>query len=535
MLLDIVGVPVTFGRPTFIQLWGSYSAHNLAIFLESMDYEPLLNSDYEEDRFISSKSRRSSSSVCVESTSIELKTNDSQSKTTDSAIIEDYWPHPLSMKSWSDDDQRILQSLKDINRKSRYFCIVKKRIASFNPIYLNELKSIDLSYRDGSRGYTSVRSCVKFVDFFLKPCFDVLTLSSIDTNGEKAERDEDGNITVSAALHQLPSTLSGISFSTGDPGFLWIRLQDIMNLPEVATRFIAEDYEECTEFFSDRRAHSNFLEVSEGFFLSFCSFHLPSSCDSVPDSDVFLDEDGDECFMRKLFIYATAQVIITFEVDVVSIDCIDHVGNEGKDGLNKAGLKDQSRGLPRYKSSTRRSKIEKSLLLFDQRDVYLRYQQKGMSYLISDLITKSLALQDPLLVFCYKGISYYQQQIKDNKITDRLGRGADGDPLSAEETGIRIREIESCLVLMKDHIEEGLSVINHLCNLVQKNTCVDRFLSGSVGSSCLRPFHSARDNYQFAISCLKQDVIESFHLQADLKAVIKLRERRTAVRIWIEV
>ena len=88
---------------------------------------------------------------------------------------------------------------------------------------------------------------------------------------------------------------------------------------------------------------------------------------------------------------------------------------------------------------------------------------------------------------------------------------------------------------MKHHIEEGLSVINHLCNLVQKNTSVDLFLSDSVGLSSLRPFHSARDNYQFAISCLKQDLIESIHLQADLKAVIKLRERRTAVRILIEI
>ena len=86
---------------------------------------------------------------------------------------------------------------------------------------------------------------------------------------------------------------------------------------------------------------------------------------------------------------------------------------------------------------------------------------------------------------------------------------------------------------MKDHIEEGLSVINHVCNLVQKNACVDRFLSGSVGSNSLVHFRFAEDNYRFAISCLKQDLLESSHLLEDLKAAIKLRERRTAVSILI--
>lgn len=500
-----------------------------------MDYEPLLNSDFEEDRFKSSKSRRSSSSICIGSTSIELKISDPQSEPTnsDNVDIEDYRPRHSSLKRWSDDDHRILHSLKDLNRKSRYFHIVKNWTVNFNSFYLSEHESSHMPSQDGSRGYTSVRSPVKFVDFFLKPCFDISTLSSINKSGVTAECDNDDKITVSVNVDQLPSMLSGISFGTGDPGFLWIRLQDIMNLPEVAARFITGDIEECSAFFSDRRAHSTFLEVSEGFCLSFCSFHLPSSCDGVPASDVFLDEDGGECFMRKLFIYATAQVVISFEVDVISIDSIDLAGKEGKEGLSKAEVTGQCRGLPRYRSCTRHSKIEKSLSFFHEKDDYLKCQRKGISYLITDLITKSLALQDPLLILCYEGISYYQQHIKDNKITDRLGRGADGDLFSAHQTGVRIRQIINFLVLMKDHIEEGLSVINHVCNLVQKNACVDRFLSGSVGSNSLVHFRFAEDNYRFAISCLKQDLLESSHLLEDLKAVIKLRERRTAVSILI--
>ena len=497
-----------------------------------MDYEPLLSSECGSGGFATVALSQSSNFTRKGSISIESRDSDSQCLRTNTSIIQDYWLSRLSHTGWSDVDRQILHSIKNLNKQSRGLFIGADRSLTLICCNLKGREPQDAFSAYGTRRHSDARASVKFVNFFLEPCYDVLSPRTTDKNCKIADHKTFDTMTLSVGPDQLASTLSSISFSAKDLGFLWIRLQDIINLPEVAARFIDGDAEECFAYFSDRRAHSTFHEVSSGFYLSICSFEIPSSSDRAATSDTFLNESR-ESYMRKLYIYATVQIVISYEVDFYLIDSINPEMTEDKKGQRKENFGNENSGIRNKKDNDSQSKIEDSLSSSGLEDNYLRFQQKGISYLIATLLNKSLALQDPILKFCDRGISYYHKQIKDINIADKLERGADGEIFSAEEAGVRVREIENCLVLIQGHILESISVISQICARAKESAQLSHYLLDARGASGIRYLYTAMDNYRFTLSCLKQDLLESAHLHEDLKAVVQLREKRTGVRIWM--
>lgn len=103
--------------------------------------------------------------------------------------------------------------------------------------------------------------------------------------------------------------------------------------------------------------------------------------------------------------------------------------------------------------------------------------------------------------------------------------------MSAAVAGVKVREIENCYHIIQQCISEGLQVTQKLLEYTHIHPPI--MVTQDHHNDRYYKYHCevVRDVYLFALENVKQDMLESTHLQEDLKAVIHAKERKTGVRL----
>jgi hypothetical protein len=167
-------------------------------------------------------------------------------------------------------------------------------------------------------------------------------------------------------------------------GVLWIHLKSDKCIPQICQRFsIHGGLALC---FTDKRAHSSLVEGKDSFLLSLCGYNIDRSTSRVVNT--------------KLFIYAAEGLVITYELDLIP-------------PIETEAPSNSSRGF-----------------IFDAvacnlEHAYPLYCKQGVGYLIFDLLTANLELQNSLLKFCYRCVLCHKQRLfsmseRDSAIVNTL-------------------------------------------------------------------------------------------------------------------
>lgn len=393
---------------------------------------------------------------------------------------------------WSESDQLRLQSVEHLCTQSRKQATgVQSKIfslteASMDSLYTRGEKlhtSINLIgfYGDGKSGYANYRG--------------EGYVSEIDNLDCDTGEDEVGTIT-SVNSRNLLHSLKRCKQNPGHgQGFLWIRVHDISSLTDIASVFDLDEI--CIASFKNLRTQSEFFLTHDGFFLSICSFHLSQNLAERDGIDFERGAFGkNQCSMRKLFIFVTDKIVLSYEVELTSqVNGTIAVVNQQPTDFILADA-EINRGA---------------------------YRKSGKGYLIAKLLGKSLSIQDSLFESCHDGLSYYSQQVRSLHTNNMKMRGAGSTGFSShEEVSVRVLEIENCILLLQSHLSEVVSVISESCNKAAVNNT-------SEGSEIKRFLLVARGSAYYAASNLQQGLLAASHLRKTLKAIVQMRERRMGV------
>ena len=167
-------------------------------------------------------------------------------------------------------------------------------------------------------------------------------------------------------LHgDLPKILK--EMNAADEGLLWLRVQEPTILKDLAGAL--NMHELCASGFSDLRAFSSFVPVSDGLFVSFCNFVL----------------NGTKINMYKIFVYVSKHVCVTYEREIMPNLLIGF--DESQPECTSPQI------MRRYHSIGRQC------------------AKMGGIYLISALALQSLASQDTLIDFFSRNLFYFRQKV----------------------------------------------------------------------------------------------------------------------------
>jgi len=353
-----------------------------------------------------------------------LLDSDSEMKET-----EDIDGTVVSRIEWSSSDQQRLGKIQNMHRQSRLSIDEKPNVIAILPSTSASIQLIrcfpQSNNEDECINLTSTSSHSNQI------LLDHNSKSNIN-HYDNDNKNQIGNKGQKIPYHQIFSTLSTINFPENRRGVLWIKMNDLLCLPQINKRFHLHD--EFITCFSDRKAQSSFLESSQGFFMSLCLFRSqttnPTVGEELYESD--MDIELSDFVMSKLYVYFTDQLVITYETDISICENPHNIRHNIWDCHNEP--------------------VGETVMKEISTD-YSKYCIHGVGFLLSRLIRESLSLHKPLLEHCYRGISFYKQKLL----------ALDGDMLEAA-SHLKVREIESCLLLLEKRLSEGLEVISQLCN-----------------------------------------------------------------------
>lgn len=147
--------------------------------------------------------------------------------------------------------------------------------------------------------------------------------------------------------------------------FLWIHVTDRFVLKDLAIRY--DIHELCLSGFADFRAHSSFIPVAGGCFVSFCTFVMI----------------GTDISMTKVFAYLSKGLCITYE--------------KGIHPVASCSVKQQSIIVARV--------VEK------YNSLLLKLLKHGPVYLLYSLAHHALILQDSIIDFFSRTLYYFKQMV----------------------------------------------------------------------------------------------------------------------------
>jgi hypothetical protein len=111
-------------------------------------------------------------------------------------------------------------------------------------------------------------------------------------------REANGKVLTAVNYDRFDSKMSKLMTPTN--GFLWIHIDDLSCLDRLFHKF--QIHQLYHPYFTDLRVHSVFIESETGFFVSYCSCYF---------------ENYDIAKMKKVFIYVSSNLCLTFEHDVL--------------------------------------------------------------------------------------------------------------------------------------------------------------------------------------------------------------------------
>lgn len=195
-------------------------------------------------------------------------------------------------------------------------------------------------------------------------------------------------------------------------GVLWINIKDSICLERVFEHFNLHPINLI--YFQDLRAHSTFIENSNGLVLSLTSCRL---------------HERETCVMSKLFVFVCKGLCITFEHELMP-------------ALDRP---------PSFHSSPVEA-VSRSLMAHID-DSYDRFAAIGAPFLMFELVVEALALQDTLLEFCSIAIFHFSSCIKQSNMN-----------LFDGVFDRQVRTMESVLVMLDTQTKDSLQATQQLAD-----------------------------------------------------------------------
>ena len=272
-------------------------------------------------------------------------------------------------------------------------------------------------------------------------------------------------------------------------GVLWIQLQDLSTLNDISAVFKLHPMVKTS--FTDLRARSTFVSIDPNklFVLTLTFCHLRTN--------------GQHCGIAKLFVYVSKNVIITYESEVLSVSEETH-----DDILNMEYY--------RYDQEIVNAINNKLDFLLPELCNY------GTPFLLYNLAIEGLRLQDQLVEFCSRSISFHKQ------LVDKVQNDINNSFIFR-----KVRILESSLVLIKSQIVTSVNAIdrcmggsgknvryesnNELKNDEQLNYRTDPYLNYAL------------DAYYYVEDTIIRKVDEVQGLHSDMESLSQLVTARIAL------
>ena len=197
-------------------------------------------------------------------------------------------------------------------------------------------------------------------------------------------------------------------------GLIWIQLQDLSTLNDITAVFDLHPVIKLA--FTDLRARSTFVPIipNESFVLTLTFCHLRTN--------------GQHCGIAKLFIYVSKNIVITYESEVLSV-------SEDSDDI--LGI-----DIFIYDQEIVNAVNKKLEFLLPE---LCRY---GTTFLLYNVALEGLRLQDQLVEFCSRSISFHKQ------LVDKVQNDINNSFIFR-----KVRILESSLVLIKSQIVTSCEAI----------------------------------------------------------------------------
>lgn len=199
-------------------------------------------------------------------------------------------------------------------------------------------------------------------------------------------------------------------------GFLWIQLQDLASLNEITSKYNLHTMVKTS--FTDLRTRSTYILIKQdhSFVLSLTYCHLRSS--------------GSSCAIAKLFIYVSKSLVMTYESEVLKVE------------------DDNDDDFPDLETLMYNQDIINSI---NSKLDHLLPELKthGVTYLLYSLAMEGLRLQDPLVEFCSRSISFHK------KLLDKVQNDINNSFIFR-----KVRILESSLVLIRSQIITSVNAID---------------------------------------------------------------------------
>jgi len=271
-------------------------------------------------------------------------------------------------------------------------------------------------------------------------------------------------------------------------GLLWIQLQDLSTLNDITAVFDLHPVVKLA--FTDLRARSTFVPIipNESFVLTLTFCHLRTN--------------GQHCGIAKLFIYVSKNIVITYESEVLS------VSEESDDIL----------GMDFFIYDQEIVNAVNNKLDFLLPEL-CRY---GTTFLLYNVALEGLRLQDQLVEFCSRSISFHKQ------LVDKVQNDINNSFIFR-----KVRILESSLVLIKSQIVTSCDVITQCVGVGndQRIERLDDFGVKSSSSSYSRdPYLKyVLDAFHYVEDTIIRKVDEVQILHADMESLSQLVTARIAL------
>lgn len=293
---------------------------------------------------------------------------------------------------------------------------------------------------------------------------------------------------------------------TRSGGFLWVNIIDCNFIDIILTFFRVHII--FQSYFHDHRPHSSLLESSGGSFFSL------SSCSLNPTNN--------ECRMTKLYMFANANLLITFEHELLP----DVSNIFGQSEANRLQHHNNNKSIDSITTSTIASTVASNIIRQLPKS-YALYCQLGVSYLLFEMIVETVRQQSTLLQFCSIAIYYFKNLIRKNH-QDLFDGFIDR----------KVRVIESCLVLMEmqaldsasmmTQLAAGSRKVNHILGKVNVNAAGLFVFNGIDNGACI---DALVDSFVFITSNLKNELAEVRAVHSDMASLSTIRQSKTGITL----
>jgi len=267
-------------------------------------------------------------------------------------------------------------------------------------------------------------------------------------------------------------------------GLLWIQLQDLSTLNDITAVFDLHPVVKLA--FTDLRARSTFVPIipNESFVLTLTFCHLRTN--------------GQHCGIAKLFIYVSKNIVITYESEVLS------VAEESDDILGM--------DIFIYDQEIVNAVNKKLDFLLPE---LCRY---GTTFLLYNVALEGLRLQDQLVEFCSRSISFHKQ------LVDKVQNDINNSFIFR-----KVRILESSLVLIKSQIVTSCDAITQCIGIGDQRLASVNDRNGTSSYSRDPYLKYVLDAFRYVQDTIIRKVDEVQILHADMESLSQLVTARIAL------